>query len=454
MSSKSKRQSVLFQGVFGKPVVAKFDTKGQSSDGGVILLRSLDDGIGLTERLGEHLVDSRDRTRVAHPYLDLFRQRVYGIALGYEDCNDAERIGRDPCLKMACGRPPLDPDADLGSQPTLSRFENSQEGRAIVALQRDLESQVIKRLAKRHRRARLVTIDLDPSCDPTHGQQQFALFHGKYGTWCYLPQYGFLSVDDEPEQYLFYARLRPGNARCHRGTIPLLRRVVPEIRKRFPKAKIRVRLDAGFSNPRLLEVLEELRVQYVGAMRGNSVLKGFAESSMKKARKLSKKSGETEAQFGEASYKARRWRRHRRAIFKAEVVRHPGRPPKDNQRFVITNLRHSPENVYKIYRLRGDPENRIKELQELESDRTSCTRFLANQLRVLMSATAYVLYQELRWRLRHTSAGRAQVGRLRIMFIKIGTQVVESVRRVVLHFPDAHPWKDLWVSTARAIGAG
>ena len=175
---------------------------------------------------------------------------------------------------------------------------------------------------------------------------------------------------------------------------------------------------------------------------------------MKKARKLSKKSGETEAQFGEASYKAGRWRRHRRAIFKAEVVRHPGRLPKDNQRFVITNLRHSPENVYKIYRLRGDPENRIKELQELESDRTSCTRFLANQLRVLMSATAYVLYQELRWRLRHTNAGRAQVGRLRIMFIKIGTQVVESVRRVVLHFPHAHPWKDLWVSTARAIGAG
>ena len=190
---------------------------------------------------------------------------------------------------------------------------------------------------------------------------------------------------------------------------------MPEIRKRFPKAKIRVRLDAGFSNPRLLDVLEELRVQYVGAMQGNSVLKGFAEPSMKKARKLSKKSGETEAQFGEASYKAGRWRRHRRAIFKAEVVRHPGRLPKDNQRFVITNLRHSPENVYKIYRLRGDPENRIKELQELESDRTSCTRFLANQLRVLMSATAYVLYQELRWRLRHTNAGRAQCGRRRSM---------------------------------------
>lgn len=453
MGTKDTRQTVLFQDVFAKPVFAKFDTEGQSSDGGVILLKSLDEGLRLTEILGKHFVDDRDPDRVVHTCLDLFRQRVYGIALGYEDCNDAERVGADPCLKMACDRAPLDSDDDLGSQPTLSRFENSQDGRAIVTLQRQLEFQVIKRLAKRHRRAKLVTIDLDPSCDPTHGQQHFSFFHGKYDTWCYLPQYGVLSIDDDPEQYLFHARLRPGNVRCYRGVIPILRRVVPQIRKRFPKAKVRVRLDAGFANPDLFDVLEELKVQYVVGMQGNSVLDGFAEPWMLMARTLSERSGETETLFGDASYKARSWGRHRRVVIKAEVVRHPGRRAKDNQRFVITNLRHSPENVYMIYRLRGDPENRIKEMQELQSDRTSCTRFLANQLRLIMTATAYVLYQELRWRLRRTEAARAQVGRLRIMLMKIGARVVESVRRVVLHFPEAHPWKELWWSAARAVGA-
>ncbi len=454
MSSKSTRQSVLFQDLFEKPVVATFDTEGQSSDGGVILLGSLDKGMKLTESLGEHLVDNRRQDRVEHPYLDLFRQRVYGIALGYSDCNDAERVGGDPCLKMACDRSPLDSDEDLGSQPTLSRFENSQRARAMVGMQRELESQVIKRLARRRKNAKLVTIDLDPSCDPTHGQQQFTLFHGYYDTWCYLPQFGFLSIDDEPEQYLFHVRLRPGNARCYRGAIPLLRRIVPEIRKRFSRAKIRVRLDGGFSNPGLLDVLDELKVQYVVGMKGNRVLDGYAEPSMQIVRTLTEKSGETETLYGEAQYKAKSWIRHRRVVIKAEVVRHPGRCPKDNTRFVITNLRHSPENVYKIYHLRGDPENRIKEMQELDSDRTSCTRFLANQLRLLMTATAYVLYQELRWRLRRTAAARAQVGRLRLMLMKIGTRVVESVRRIVLHFPLAHPWKDLWMAAARSVGAG
>lgn len=454
MDPKSTRQSVLFQDVLEKPVVAKFDTEAQSSDGGVVLLKSLDEGIRLSEGLVEHFADERRQDRVGHPYLDLFRQRVFGIALGYSDCNDVERVGADPCLKMACDRSPLDPDGDLGSQPTLSRFENSQNARAIVRMQRELESHVIKRLAKRRKNARLVTIDLDPSCDPTHGQQHFTFFHGYYETWCYLPQFGFLSIDDEPEQYLFHARLRPGNARCYRGVIPLLRRVVPELRKRFPKAKIRVRLDGGFSHPGLFDVLDELKVQYVVGMKGNRVLEDLAEPWMQIVRTLTGRSGETETLFGEAQYKAGSWSRHRRVVIKAEAVRHPGRDPRDNRRFVITNLKHSPENVYKIYRRRGDAENRIKEMHELDSDRTSCTRFLANQLRLLMAATAYVLYQELRWRLRRTAAARSQVGRLRLMLMKIGTRVVESVRRIVLHFPLAHPWKDLWVSAARAVGAG
>jgi len=174
MSLHSTEHSVLFQDLFSKPVVAKFDVEGQSSDGGVVLLEALDRGVGLTGKLAGHLIDGRHPDRIAHTYEELFRQRVLGLALGYEDCNDAERMRSDPCMKIACNRRPLDPEDDLGSQPTLSRFENSQDARTLVGMQRELEEHVIARLARRHRRAKLVTIDLDPSCDPTHGQQEFA----------------------------------------------------------------------------------------------------------------------------------------------------------------------------------------------------------------------------------------------------------------------------------------
>lgn len=454
MSRHSTEQSVLFQGISSKPIVVRFDTEGQSSDGGLLLLKALDEGIGLTAKLGSHLIDDRDPDRIVHSQLDLLRQRICGLAAGYEDCNDAERVRADPCMKIACDRDPLDSEADLGSQPTLSRFENSQDRRAILGMQRELEVHVIERLAKTHRHAKLVTVDLDPSCDPTHGQQQFSLFHGKYDTWCYLPQYGFLSIDDEPRQYLFHARLRPGNARCHRGAIPVLRRIVPQIREAFPGAKVRVRLDGGFASPAVFEALEELRVEYLVAFARNSVLAEAAEPMMELARGFSAASGETETLYGEVPhYMANSWTRCRRVVIKAEVVRLRGREPKDNARFVVTNLSEAPKEAYELYCERGDAENRIKEMQALQSDRTSCGRFLANQLRLTMTAAAYVLFQELGWRIRRTEAGRAQVSRLQLMLVKIGTCVTESVRRIVLHFSHSHPWKELWWSVARAVGA-
>lgn len=450
---KSTQQSVLFRELSSKPIVVKFDADHQSSDGGVVLLRSLDDGLGLTERVAKHFLDERDPDRVTHTYLDLFRQRVYGIALGYADCNDAERVAADPCLKLACDRSPIDADDALGSQPTLSRFEHSQSARSIIAMSRELETNVIKRLAKRRRKAKRITIDLDPSVDPAHGQQAFTFFHGFYDTNCYLPLFGFLTIDDEPEQYLFCARLRPGNSRCYRGAAPLLKRVVPELRRRFPKAKIRVRLDSGFANPLLFDVLDGLRVEYVVGMPSNSVLEGLAEPDMLLASVCTELSGQTETFFSDGKYKARSWKTERRVVIKSEVVTHPGRAPKNNARFVITNLRNAPKTVYSTYCDRGDAENRIKELKGLDVDRTSCTSFLANQFRILMTSVAYVLYQELRWRLRHTEAARSQVGRLQLMLMKIGTRVVESVRRIVLHFASSHPWQDLWSKASIVVGA-
>jgi len=261
-------QRSLFEETFAKPVVVEFDGEQSSSDGGVLLLGAVDRRIGLTRALGQGLRDSRRSWRVEHGKQELLRQRVFSIALGYADQNDSARIGGDPLLKLVCGRSPNDARA-LASQPTLSRFETSRTGRELVALGRRLESFVIARLRKTHRKAKRITIDLDSTEDPTHGQQPFAFFNGYYDSWCYLPMLGFLSVDDEPTQHLFHARLRPGTARDARGTPALLCRTVRALRKAFRKAKILVRLDAGFAAPAIFDMLDELRVDYLVALPGN-----------------------------------------------------------------------------------------------------------------------------------------------------------------------------------------
>jgi hypothetical protein len=445
-------QRALFEETFEKAVVVEFNGEQRSSDGGSVLLGAVDRRIHLTETLARELCDDREAYRVEHGMLELFRQRVFSIALGYADQNDSARIGNDPLLKLLCGRSPNAPGS-LASQPTLSRFESSRTGRELLLLGRRLERFVIERLKKSHRGARRITIDLDSTEDPTHGQQPFAFFNGYYDSWCYLPMLGFLSVDDEPIQHLFHARLRPGTARDARGTPVLLLRTVKALRKAFKKARILVRVDAGFAHPQLFELLDQLRVDYVVAMPGNSVLQEVAAEPMRVVRELAKRFDGSLATWGETSYRAKSWKRERRVIFKAEALVYPGRELKDNLRFVVTTLRHPPKKVYELYCQRGDIENRIKELHEgLEIDRTSCSTFLANHFRVLEAATAYVLFQELRVRLPKTDLARAQVTTLRERLFKIGAVVKESVRRIVLSFPASYPWKRLWHEAAHSVG--
>jgi hypothetical protein len=311
-----------------------------------------------------------------------------------------------------------------------------------------------KRLGSR--KVRQIVIDLDPTDDPTHGGQQLSLFNGYYDTWCYLPILGFVSFNDEPEQHLFTAILRSGNAPAKLGAVAVLRRAIERLIEEFPEARILVRLDGGFACPEIFELLEALPgVDYVAALASNKVLNRLAESLMKKARRLSKRTDRTEHVYGECQYAAGTWKKPRRVIIKAEVVRHEGREPKDNPRFVVTNLHRAPRPIYeKVYCERGDVENRIKELKNgLEIDRTSCTRFWANQFRVLMTAAAYVLMQQLRLRAARTSCARAQVHTLRERLLKLGAHVVSSVRRVVLRLPASYPFFDAWKTVARSFGA-
>jgi hypothetical protein len=356
---------------------------------------------------------------------------------------------------MLIGRHPIDGES-LASQSTLSRFENSADIKDLYRLGETLADVVLEHHRRRLKgRVRRVTIDLDVTDDPTHGEQQLALFNAFYDTWCYLPLLGFLSFDEEPEQYLFTALLRPGTAPCKRGTLGVLKRVIERIGELFPHVKVLVRLDGGFFAPELLDFLEAAQVDYVIGMGANPVLVRLAAKLMRRARKLSRRRGKTAHVYGSARYAARTWSRRRRIIIKAEVTRLEGRVPRDNPRFLVTNLHGTARDVYETtYCARGEIENRIKELKYgLAIDRTSCTSFWANQFRVLMTAAAYVLMQEVRVRSDGTAYARAQVQTLREHLFKLGVRVVASARRFVLHLPQSSPFLGAWIHIACALGA-
>ena len=337
MTEDITRQSVLFPGLLRRPVAVKFDQQHGSCDGGAILLKACDERLGLSERLAECIIDARQAGKVEHSIRDLVRQRLFGIACGYADCNDAARLVEDPIHKLLLGRDPLRGTA-LASQPTLSRFENAPRRADLYRMGEVLAQSVIERHRKRLGRGKVkrITIDLDPTDDPTHGGQQLTFFNGHYDTWCYLPMAGFLTFDREPEQYLFCYVLRAGNAPAKQGAIGILKRVIGRLRAAFPKARILVRLDGGFAGPALLNFLEEeAQLDYIIGMAENKVLKRRARRLMGRVRRLSKRRGKTANVFGETRYAAKSWKgRKRRVLIKAEVVRLEEREPKDNERFV------------------------------------------------------------------------------------------------------------------------
>ena len=455
MSDDITRQTVLFTDLSRRPVVAKFDQRYGSSDGGAILLKACDQRLGLTQRLTSCIVDARQPGKIEHTIGDLVRQRLYAIACGYPDGNDATRLAEDPIQKLLIGRDPIS-GAALASQPTLSRFENAVRRSDLYRMGEALAECVIERHRRRlGRRVRHITIDLDPTDDPTHGAQQLTFFNAHYDTWCYLPVAGFLTFNNEPEQYLFAYVLRPGNAPARRGAIGILSRLLEKVRKAFPRARVLVRLDGGFAAPQIFDFLEAHGCDYVVAMAKNVRLARRATRLMVRARRRSRHTGRTAHVYGETQYAARRWKSKRRVIIKAEVVRHEGRPPKNNPRFVVTNLTGWPRRLYeRVYCGRAEVENRIKELHHgLEIDRTSCSSFLANQLRVLLTAAAYVLMQELRLTAHRGGCARAQVSTLRERLLKLGVWIERSVRRIVLHLPLAFAYRTDWLRIARAVGA-
>ncbi len=423
MTPQKIPQTVLFPDLFDKPLVATFDRQHASSDGGAVLLKAAERVYGLVAGFARCLVDRRELGKIRHTLTELLGQRIFGIACGHPDGNDADHLADDPIHKLLLGRDPVAGEA-LASQPTISRFENGVGRSALYELARELAMRVIER--HQHRldgRARRITIDLDPTDDATHGAQQLTFFNGHYDSWCDLPLLAFLTFDREREQYLCAAVLRPGNVPATRGTVGVLCRLLPLLRQAFPQARFLVRLDGGFATPEIFDFLDaEPRLDYVVAMAKNAVLQRHAEPALLVAQAQRAASGQTAHVYTDTQYQAGTWGHARRVVIKAEVVRLGDREPRDNPRFVVTNLRQTPRFIYeKVYCARGDIENRIKELLDgLQIDRTSCCRFWANQLRVLLTAAAYVLMQELRLRAARTACARAQVTWLRDRLLKLG----------------------------------
>ncbi len=454
MDNHITKQGVLFKGLTKKPLVVRFDQEQASSDGGAVLLKACDERLGLSAAIAACLRDDRQQAKVEHSYQEVFQQRMFGIACGYADGNDAARIADDPVFKLLAGRDPVNGSA-LASQPTLSRFENAVRSGDLLQMSEALADAVIQRHRRRKRKVRRITIDLDPTHDATHGGQQLSFFNRLYDSWCYLPLAGFLTFDNEPDQFLFCCVLRGGDAVAKIGCLSILKRLLPRLRKAFRKAKIRIRLDAGFTGPELYQFFEAERLEYVVCMGKNPVLLRFAEPLMAPLREALEAGEDLIPRFGECRYGARSWKCQRRVIIKADIALHPGRKPKDNPRFIVTNLKTTPKFIYqKVYCARGDIENRIKELKHgLEIDRTSCSSFKANQFRVLMTAAAYVLMQELRLHARRTGCARAQVNTLRLRLLKLGVWIESSVRRIVLHLPTSTPYADDWRRIACSVGA-
>lgn len=429
------------------PVVVRADAPEISSDSGVLLLRQIDEDLGLTRDLSAVLPDPRRQDRVVHSRHEQFRQRVFQIALGYEDCNDADRLRHDPLLKVACDRKPQEATG-LSSQPTLSRFETTSPGSAVGRMVRTLERQWLESLSVEQS---VVILDIDSTDDPTHGQQQLSFFHGFYDQYMFHP----LLVFDGDGQ-LVTAVLRPGNQHASRGARGLLRRLIRKIRRRCPNAAIVVRADSGFAVPRVLRELEQLDEQLGGVdflmgIARNAVLERLLEPLLQQAI-ASQLGREKIRRFQNLDYAAGSWKRSRRVIGKAEVTSQGPNP-----RFVMTSIEgFDPEDLYRAYCERGQAENYIKDLKRaLRADRLSCHRFTANFLRLLLHAAAYRLLFALRRALGKVKPSWAtiQFDTLRLRLLKVAGLVRQSVRRIVVQLPASFPFAEIFHATASEIAA-
>ena len=439
MSADSATSRYTFAMPAALPLEAAFDGGRLTSDGGLPWLAEADEALGLCAALAACIPEWRQRI-VRHSLATLVRQRVYQIACGYEDQDDADALRADPLLKLVCGRRPVS-GADLASQPTFSRLENAVDRHAIEAL----ASAIVEVYVTRRGAAgapRRVLLDLDGTDDPAHGEQEGVRYHGYYRQHMYHP----LLVFDGDTGQLVTAVLRPGNVHASSFVVLVLRRLLRRFRAAWPGVALEIRADSGFAIPRLYAWCEANAVTYTIGLIPNPVLEPLAAPLLADARARSAEQGGTKVRLaGEDRYQAKTWPHSRRVIFKAEVL---AKGP--NTRFVVTTRDDPPLDLYDFYVDRGDAENRIKDFKNaLAGDRLSDHRFWANAFRLLLHAAAFWLLDTLRRWLAHTEAATYQFDTLRLRLLKIGRRVRELADRVRLSLASSHPGETLWLALAQ-----
>jgi len=439
-----------FAAHFSRRVEAGFTAGEVTSDGGALLLREVENKIHLLDRLPACFSDGRSPWFTLHQLPEMLSQRIYGLALGYEDLNDHEQLRRDPLFGVLSGKREL--DEPLAGKSTLNRLELvGRSGRyhkigywpdAIDRLLVDLYIESQAAMPER------IVLDLDATDIPLYGHQPERFFHGYYDSYCYLPLYIFAG------EQLLCARLRPADQDAASGAVEEVERIVRQLRARWPEVKIVVRADSGFCREALMAWCEkqENKVDYVFGLARNQRLAGIIGKQMHEAYLLHQFTGKAARVFTEFAYRTHKsWSRARRVVAKAEYLEKG-----QNPRFVVTSLtaeQWTAKNLYeKFYCARGEMENRIKEQMCLFADRLSLDEMRGNQLRLYFSALAYTLVEALRrLGLKGTEWAEAQVDTIRRKLFKIGAVVRTSVRRVVLQMSSAYPWKDLYAAAFHAL---
>jgi len=433
---------IEFSSLKRKKVHADFNGGQITSDAGVVLLREVDRRIGLMDAINACIPDPRNPDMILHDQRTLLAQRIFGIALGYEDLNDHQTLRDDPLFQAVTERGINNEGVPLASPSTLCRLENRMTRRSLFAMAKVFVDPFIGsyRLPPKE-----LILDFDATDDRIHGGQEGRFFHGYYDHYCFLPLYVFCG------DQLLAAYLRPSHIDGAKHARPILKLLVERVRQVWPKVKITVRADSGFCRWKLMRWCDRHDLSYILGLARNAVLERLAEPYAAEAKRRFDETGDKQRLFANVSYAADTWDRERRVIVKAE---HLNQGP--NTRFVVTNLPGDPQDLYDdLYCQRGEMENRIKEQQlDLFADRTSCHHFLANQFRLLLSAAAYTLMETLRRTgLKHTELENAQVGTIRLKLLKIGARVKTSVRRIMLHLATGFPLQTLFRRLAEHLTA-
>jgi Transposase DDE domain group 1 len=444
--TECKQSSFGFQDCGSREIVARFDGGTISSDGGALLLRQTDERLDLLPRLAQCFLDGREQDRVQHSVEEMISQRVYGLALGYEDLNDHEQLRSDPLFSVLAGHEEL--DKPLAGKSTLNRLElgDGREDRykKITFWKQGIDELLVEVfIESQERTPEQIVLDVDTTDLPLHGQQEGRFFHGYYDSYCYLPLFIFCG-----EQVLC-ARLRQSNHDAYAGSLVEIERIVRQIRAAWPEVKIILRGDCGFCRNELMSWCEDNGVDYVLGLGRNRRLRRIIGGEMWEASEQWKNTGQPARVFSEFGYRAKKtrkggWERERRVVAKAEHLE-----GKENPRFIVTSLSRelwAAQALYEeLYCARGDMENRIKEQLSLFADRVSAETMRANQLRLYFSVIAYVLMSGLRrLGLKATELAQAQVSTIRTKLLKIGAQVRVTVRKVWISMASSYPWQGLY----------